>query len=160
MQAADSVATESGTMAGTPVSEADRYIEARARNIGYQIREFQVEMHKKFAIATATLVFVLIGVPIALRFPRGGIGMVIAISLTVFGFYYVGLIGGETLGDEGYVPAAVAMWATNFIVGLLGFVGFLRLGREQGTSRGSGWGELPRWLRMPRLRRSAPVEAP
>jgi hypothetical protein len=49
----------------------------------------------------ATLIFVLIGVPLALRLSRGGVGMVIAVSLAVFAVYYVGLIGGETLADEG-----------------------------------------------------------
>ena len=136
-------------------SEAERLAEARARTVQAQIRELQVEIHKKFAIASATLVFVLIGIPIALRFPRGGVGMVIAVSLGIFGIYYVGLIGGETLGDEGYVPAGIAMWATNIIFGLFGLFGFLRLGHEQGTTRGSGWGELPKWLRVPRFRREA-----
>jgi lipopolysaccharide export system permease protein len=130
--------------------ETQRYIDARADNVEYQIREFQVEIQKKFSIAAATLVFVLIGIPIGLRFPRGGIGMVIAVSLTIFGVYYVGLIGGETLGDDGYVPPVIAMWATNVIFGVLGIIGFLRLGREQGTGRGTGWGDLPDWLRFGR----------
>lgn len=139
-------------------SETERYSEARARNVEFQIREFQVEIQKKYSIATSTLVFVLIGIPIALRFPRGGIGMVIAVSLAVFGIYYVGLIGGETLGNEGYVPPLLAMWGTNIIFGTLGFLGFLRLGREQGTTRGSGWGELPDWLRLGKRRRPGRTE--
>ncbi len=156
---AGGVATRSPLVEGVESrSEAERLAEARARTVQAQIRELQVEIHKKFAIASATLVFVLIGIPIALRFPRGGIGMVIAVSLGIFGIYYVGLIGGETLGDEGYIPAGLAMWATNIIFGVLGLLGFLRLGREQGTTRGSGWGELPKWLRLPRFRRQA-VEA-
>jgi lipopolysaccharide export system permease protein len=129
------------------LAESQRYTEARMRNVEYQIREFQVEIQKKFSIATATLVFVLIGIPLALRFPRGGLGMVIGVSLAIFGVYYVGLIGGETLGDEGYVPPALAMWFTNFVFGTLGLLGFLRLGSEQGTTRGGGW-ELPAWLRF------------
>jgi lipopolysaccharide export system permease protein len=132
-----------------------RYSAARAEAIQGQIREFQIEIQKKYAIAVATLVFVLIGIPIALRFPRGGIGMVIGVSLAVFGVYYVGLIGGETLGDSGYVPPLVAMWATNAIFGVLGLAGFLLLGREQGTGRGGGSRELPRWLRLRRFGHSA-----
>jgi lipopolysaccharide export system permease protein len=135
------------------LAESIRYSEARARNVEYQIREFEVEIQKKYSIAAATLVFVLLGIPIAIRFPRGGIGMVIAVSLGVFGIYYVGLIGGETLGDEGYVHPVVAMWSTNVIFGTLGLIGFMRLGREQGTNRGSGWGDLPGWLTFRRKRR-------
>jgi lipopolysaccharide export system permease protein len=137
---------------GVMREDMERYATTRMRNIENQIREFQVEIQKKYAIPVATLVFVLIGIPIALRFPRGGIGMVIGVSLAIFGIYYVGLIGGETLGDGGYVPPSLAMWITNILFGALGLIGFVMLGREQGTGRGGGWGELPRWLRIPRPR--------
>jgi len=141
--------------AAAAVTESARYNESRIRNLEFQIREYQVEIQKKYSIASATLVFVLIGIPLALRFPRGGIGMVIAVSLAIFGIYYVGLIGGETLGDEGYVEPVLAMWATNALFGVLGLFGFLKLGREKGTTRGGGWGELPGWIRRGRARRSA-----
>jgi lipopolysaccharide export system permease protein len=134
--------------------ETISFQESRARNLRFQIRENQVEIQKKFSIATATLIFVLIGVPIALRFPRGGVGMVIAVSLAVFSIYYVGLIGGETLGNEGYMPAWLAMWSTNILFGALGLAGLRVIGREQSTGRGGGWGDLPKWLRLPALRRS------
>jgi lipopolysaccharide export system permease protein len=127
-----------------PVRNAKRFsmeVGSRAERmdmIDRQIREFRVEIHKKYSIASATLVFVLIGVPLALRFPSGGVGMVIAASLAIFAIYYVGLIGGETLADEGYVPPVIAMWAVNAVMAVLGLVGVMRMGRETGTQRGSG----------------------
>jgi len=110
----------------------------RLRHTERQIREYQVEIHKKYSIAAASLIFVLIGAPLALRFPRGGVGMVIAISLAVFALYYVGLIGGETLADEGYVHPTVAMWVVNALMGVAGLYGMARLGREGSTARGGG----------------------
>jgi lipopolysaccharide export system permease protein len=110
----------------------------RLRHTERQIREYQVEIHKKYSIAAASLIFVLIGAPLALRFPRGGVGMVIAISLAVFALYYVGLIGGETLADEGYVHPTVAMWVVNALMGVVGLYGMARLGREGSTTRGGG----------------------
>ena len=68
----------------TPASEQDARLVPREENLSEQIREYQVEVQKKYSIAIATLVFVLIGVPLALRFPQGGIGMVIASSLVIF----------------------------------------------------------------------------
>jgi lipopolysaccharide export system permease protein len=136
-------AVEAGEEASV-TDQAAMFSERQAQNLEGQIRALQVEIQKKYSIAVAALVFVLIGVPLALRFPHGGIGMVIAASLTIFAIYYVGLIGGETLGDEGYVPPVIAMWGTNLVFGFLGLLGLLRLGREQGTGRGR---ELPGWLR-------------
>ncbi len=109
-----------------------------------QIREYRVEIQKKWSIAAAALVFVLVGAPLALRFPRGGIGMVIAFSLAIFALYYVGLIGGETLADEGYVAPGIAMWGMNAIFAVLGIIGFMRMGRETSTARGGSFAD---WFR-------------
>src|SRR5690606_23976694 len=59
-----------------------------------------VEIQKKFALSFACFVFVLFGPPIALRFPRGGVGVTIGVSIVVFGLYYVCLMGGEALADK------------------------------------------------------------
>jgi lipopolysaccharide export system permease protein len=61
------------------------------------LNRYEVEIHKKFALAAACFIFVLLGAPIALRFPRAGVGLTIGVSLVVFGLYYVGLIAGESL---------------------------------------------------------------
>ncbi len=108
--------------------------------------QFRVEIEKKFAIATACIVFVLLGAAIALRFARGGVGLTIGVSLGVFGIYYVGLLGGEALADRALVDPAVAMWAANALLGLVGVVLTWRLGSEGSTSRGSETSEW--WSRL------------
>jgi lipopolysaccharide export system permease protein len=100
-----------------------------------------VEIEKKFAIAAACIVFVLLGAPIALRFPRGGVGLTIGASLGVFAIYYVGLLAGEALADRALLDPAIAMWGTNVLLGIVGVVLTLRLGSEGSTSRGSETGE-------------------
>ena len=100
---------------------------------------YQIEIHKKFAIAAACLVFVVIGAPVALRFPRGGVGLVIGASVLIFGFYYVGLIGGETLADALIVTPFWAMWSANLVMAAIGLVFFLRLNRQRVAARGVRW---------------------
>ncbi len=101
-----------------------------------------VEIEKKFAIAVACFIFVLLGAPVALRFPRGGVGMTIGVSLAVFALYYVGLIVGETMADRDYVTPFWGMWTANLILGAIGLVLTVRLGREGTTNRGSETTEL------------------
>lgn len=113
----------------------------------------QVEIEKKFAIATACVIFALLGAPIAFRFPRGGVGLTIGVSLAVFGVYYVGLIAGEELARRGMLPAFVAMWTTNGALLLIGVVLTARLGREGTTHRGSELSEQLARLRARVLRR-------
>jgi len=109
-----------------------------------EINRLTVEYHKKFAIPVACIVFVLVGAPIAVRFPRGGAGMVIAISLFVFGVYYMSLIGGESLGDRGTIRPFWGPWAPNLLFSFFAVWGLLRIGKETSTTRGGGWDDL--WL--------------
>ncbi|HEY0672224.1 MAG TPA: LptF/LptG family permease, partial [Longimicrobiales bacterium] len=113
-----------------------RMLAARAAAEQRRSNEFKVEYHKKFAIPFACIVFVLIGAPLAVRFPRGGPGMVIAVSLMIFGIYYMSLIGGESLGDKGKVKPFWGPWAPNLLFLLLSIGGLLRMGRESVSTRG------------------------
>jgi lipopolysaccharide export system permease protein len=91
--------------------------------IDYKLRDisrYQVEIQKKFSVAFSCVVFVLIGAPIGVITRRGGIGTGLGISLIFFVVYYIFLIGGEELADRRFVSPAVAMWAANVIVGLVG----------------------------------------
>jgi lipopolysaccharide export system permease protein len=120
----------------------------------------QVEIEKKFAIATACVIFALLGAPIAFRFPRGGVGMTIGVSLVVFGVYYVGLIVGEELARRGYLPPFVAMWGTNAVLLILGVVLTARLGTEGATHRGSELADrIARWVDRVRRRPNAGTRA-
>ena len=100
------------------------------------LNRYEVEIHKKFALAAACFIFVLLGAPIALRFPRAGVGLTIGVSLVVFGLYYVGLIAGESLARRGLVPPVVSMWIANTVFGLIALILLARMGKESGSSRG------------------------
>ncbi|HEY0995183.1 MAG TPA: LptF/LptG family permease [Gemmatimonadaceae bacterium] len=127
------------------------YLDARR-----ELNRYLVEIHKKFALAVACFVFALVGAPIALRFPRGGVGLVIGVSLGIFGLYYVGLIGGETLADRGMLSPMVAMWAANMLMGSVGVVLVARMGRERGTARGGDLGDrFAAWRERRRARQIA-----
>ncbi|HKP76500.1 MAG TPA: LptF/LptG family permease [Longimicrobiaceae bacterium] len=114
----------------------------RVKDIEEQVRDLDVEIHKKYSIAFASMVFVIVGAPLALRFGGGGIGMVLSTSMAIFALYYVGLIGGEALAGRGYVTPLVAMWIVNFIMTVLGVLGLATMGRETATARSSTWDQM------------------
>jgi lipopolysaccharide export system permease protein len=103
---------------------------------------YQVEVHKKLSISFACLVFVLLGAPMAIRFPRGGAGMVIAVSVGIFSIYWIGLIGGERLADQGFVSPFWGMWTPNILFMIAGLWMAVRMGRETTSTRGGGWDDL------------------
>ena len=106
------------------------------------MNSYGVEIHKKFALAVACFVFVLLGAPIALRFPRGGVGLTIGVSLFVFALYYVCLIAGESIAKRGLMPAVVSMWMANVIFALIALWMLARMGQEGSTSRGGDMREM------------------
>ena len=114
-----------------------RLADARTSIDGYEI-----EIHKKFALAVACFVFVMLGAPIALRFPRGGVGLTLGVSLFVFALYYIGLTAGAAAASAGLLPPYIAMWAANVIFGLVAVTLLWRMGKEGSTARGGDMAEV------------------
>jgi lipopolysaccharide export system permease protein len=84
-----------------------------------RMANLSVEVHKKFALPAACIVFVLIGAPIGMRVRRGG-PAVAFMSIGFFLFYYICLVGGEDLANRLWLPAWFAIWIANIVLGLLG----------------------------------------
>ena len=114
----------------------------RVKDADLRAKRYLVEIHKKWAISAACVSFVLVGIAMALRFPRGGMGLVIGGGLAAFSIFYVGLTAGEALADRGRVSPALAMWSSNLIVTLAGLAGLAVVNREPGSVRGGDFQEL------------------
>ena len=125
--------------------------EARVQGARQRAATYEVEIQKKLTIATACIVFALVGIPVALRFPRGGVGLVIGTSVVVFAIYYIGLIGGEDLGDRLILSPFLAMWTPNLIFCVVGLVGLWVVRSEGSPARGGDWSDVRElllgWLR-------------
>ncbi|ARA93510.1 permease [Rhodothermaceae bacterium RA] len=81
---------------------------------------YRVEIHKKYSIAVACLIFMLIGAPLGLSIRRGGLGTVGALAVGIFLFYWITLVQGEKLADRGLLTPWVGMWAANIVMALVG----------------------------------------
>ena len=78
-----------------------------------QIDEFQVEIHKKFSIPAACMIFALLGAPLGAIIRRRGAAVSVGTSIAFFWIYWMFLIGGEELADRGFIDPALAMWSPN-----------------------------------------------
>jgi len=76
-----------------------------------------VEVHKKYSIPFACIVFALIGAPLGIMARRGGMAIGGGISLLFFLIYWSFLIGGEELADRRLLSPFWAMWMANILVG-------------------------------------------
>jgi len=124
------------------VLSVHRINEARWRVHRSNVYRYRVEIHKKYAIAFACLIFILLGAPFAIRFPQGGVGMVIATSVGIFFLYWMGLIGGERIAERGHVEPWLAMWLPNFLLALPALALAVGMGDKMASNRGGGWDNL------------------
>lgn len=79
-----------------------------------------VEIHKKYSIPVACIVFVLVGAPLGIMARQGGMAFGGGMSLVFFLIYWAFLIGGEQLADRQFIGPAMAMWSPNVVVGMGG----------------------------------------
>lgn len=108
-------------------------IDSEVSNIEYQqkqMREFLVEIHKKYSIPVACFVFILVGAPLGVMARRGGFGIAASLSLGFFLLYWSSLIGGEKLADRHVIEPWFGMWAANMLIGALGIFLTYKVGKE------------------------------
>ncbi|GBD92544.1 putative permease YjgP/YjgQ family protein [bacterium BMS3Abin05] len=84
------------------------------------INALMVEVHKKYAIPAACIVFVLIGAPLGVMARKGNLGISGGISIVFFLIYWIFLIGGEELADRQFITPFWAMWSADILVGAAG----------------------------------------
>lgn len=89
------------------------------------ISRYQVEIHKKYSIAVACLVFMFFGAPLGLSIRRGGLGVAGGTALAAFMFYWITLVQGEKLADRGMLSPWVGMWLANIVMAAIGLALFL-----------------------------------
>jgi lipopolysaccharide export system permease protein len=99
---------------------------ARRTNIKRTKWRYLLEAQKKFSIPFASIVFVLIGVPLGIQTRKGGLGNGITLSFFLFMLYYIMLVGGEELCERGSLYPSIAMWAPNIVIGIAGLYLFYR----------------------------------
>jgi LPS export ABC transporter permease LptF/LPS export ABC transporter permease LptG len=91
-------------------------LEGRGQSAHNQI----IEIHKKFSIPTACLVFALVGIGLGLSNRRDGKFASFVVGIIVIFAYYVVMYTAHAMAKGGLVPAWSAMWLPNIIIGLAG----------------------------------------
>jgi len=81
---------------------------------------YSVEVHKKYSIALACLIFLFIGAPLGLSIGRSGLGTVGALAFGIFLFYWVTLVQGEKLANRGVIEPWLGMWIANIVMIIVG----------------------------------------
>ncbi|MFY0684674.1 MAG: LptF/LptG family permease [Balneola sp.] len=120
----------------TTISDLNNYqatLENIQANILFRersISRYLVEIHKKFSIPFACIVFILLGAPIGIMSKRGNLGVAAIISTVILTFYWISLIQGEKLADRLFISPFIGMWTFNIVFSLVGIILLIRLVTE------------------------------
>lgn len=114
---------------------------AEYRRLGVKQWAPLVEIHKKFAIPFAALIFGFLGVAMGVLFRRGERLVSFALSIAVAIVYYVFLLAGEPLGKQGRLSPFWAMWSANIFFGAATLLLFRKVLAESPFR----WPRLPGW---------------
>ncbi|GAG91142.1 unnamed protein product, partial [marine sediment metagenome] len=79
-----------------------------------KLSRYIIELNKKFSLAFACIIFVLIGAPIGYLFKRGGIAGIL-VGILLFSSYYILVLAGEEFADRRGFSPFWAMWLPNII---------------------------------------------
>ena len=114
----------------------------------------QVEIHKKFSIPAACLVFGLFAVPLGFNNRRGGRSSGFALSIAVILIYYIFLSNGEDAARAGRLAPWLAMWLPNLTFTVVGAFLLARRNRDKSLllSRVDRWIRTRLAARMVRVR--------
>ena len=108
--------------------------------------QYRVEIHKKFSIALACLLFMIIGAPLGLSIRRGGLGAIGALALGIFLFYWITLVQGEKLADRDLLEPWFGMWIANMVMALVGASLYLYVAKDL-RAVPTPWRRMHRWAR-------------
>ncbi|MEN8193366.1 MAG: LptF/LptG family permease [Bacteroidota bacterium] len=111
---------------GDKIKSAKGTIRSSTRRLQYNMERtnnYWVEIHKKYSIPFACILFILVGAPLGTMIRKGGFGVAAGISLVFFLMYWAFLIGGEKLSDRGLLSPFWGTWSANVALLLIG--GFL-----------------------------------
>jgi lipopolysaccharide export system permease protein len=101
------------------VKTNDYMVETSTRMMDFEIRKLrkhQIELHRKFTLSFACLIFLFIGAPLGAIIRKGGLGLPTVISTLLFILYYVISLIGQKFVEESLLSAFQGMWLSSFIL--------------------------------------------
>ncbi len=96
-------------------------IEAKRRT-GQDATHDEVNFHLKWSVPFASLIFAIIGASVGIRPVRTSSSVGLGMSLLIIFAYYILMAVGMSLGLSHTIPAILAAWIPNIVVGIVGVI--------------------------------------
>ena len=101
--------------------ELSEYIDRQKQRGFANIKEFEIEYHKRIAMSFASFILTLIGVSLSSRKTKGGMGLHLGIGLGLSFSYILFQTIASTFAINGNMPPAIAVWIPNILYAFIAF---------------------------------------
>ena len=121
------------------------------------IRKHEIELHRKFTLAFACLIFFFIGAPLGAIIRKGGLGAPVVISVIMFIIYYIIDNTGYKMAREALWPVWTGMWLSSFTLLPIGAFLTYKAATDSGMFNPEVWAKvyerikvriIARWTRL------------
>ena len=90
----------------------------------------RIELHKKIALAFSNLIFVLVGIPLAITTHRREKFIGFSMAMGIFLLYWAVMLGGIAFAIRTIVPPWIGVWSANILLALLAAFMFYRMAQK------------------------------
>ncbi len=97
------------------------YIDRQRRRGFANIKEFEIEYHKRIAMSFASFILTLIGVSLSSKKTKGGMGLHLGVGLALSFSYILFQTIASTFAVNGNVPPTIAVWIPNILYTFIAF---------------------------------------
>ena len=101
--------------------ELSVYIDRQKQRGFANIKEFEIEYHKRIAMSFASFILTLIGVSLSSRKTKGGMGLHLGVGLGLSFSYILFQTIASTFAVNGNVPPFIAVWIPNVLYAGIAF---------------------------------------
>lgn len=115
-------------MMSTPA--LNNYINRQRQRGVANIKGFEIEYHRRFAMTAAAFILTIIGMSLSSRKVKGGMGINIGIGLVLSFSYILFMTVTSTFAVSGLTSPLVAMWIPNVLYSIIAVVLYRRVSRS------------------------------
>lgn len=106
------------------------------------IRRHEIELHRKFTLAFACLIFFFIGAPLGAIIRKGGLGTPVIISVVMFIIYYIIDNTGYKMAREALWPCWLGMWLSSLVLLPIGIFLTYKAAKDSALFNPEAWEKI------------------
>lgn len=109
------------------IDELNEHIVKLKERGAENIEPYLIEKYERYTYPFAIIILTIIGMVVASRKTREGIGLQIALGFVLAFIYIIAIIISRSIANAGNIPPEIASWIPNILFSIIGFIMYFRV---------------------------------